>query len=135
MKYIFANVKIPIKVSDQNEYSIVSERIYTTIEPCHELPPVNENQSQGVFDQIESILSQSIGVEENTEDRDEVKDDSEVKDDCKDERENKTKEDKTEVKLVLQQQHDFLKKNVTFRNRNAFKHNKSKKHRVHLQHT
>ena len=120
MKYIFANVKIPIKVSDQNEYSIVSERIHTTIEPCHELPPVNENQSQGIFDQIESILSQSIGVEETTEE----------KDDCKDERENKTKEDKTEVKLVLQQQHDFLKKNVTFRNRNAFKHNKSKKHRI-----
>lgn len=128
MKYIFANVKIPIKVSDQNEYSIVSERIYTTIEPCHKLPPVNENQSQGVFDQIESILSQSIGVEENTEPA--VEDRDEVKDDCKDERENKTKEDKTEVKLVLQQQHDFLKKNVTFRNRNAFKHNKSKKHRI-----
>lgn len=124
MKYIFANVKIPIKVSDQNEYSIVSERIHTTIEPCHELPPVNENQSQGVFDQIESILSQSIGVEENTET--DVGGGSEEKD----ERENKTKEDNTEVKLVLQQQHDFLKKNVTFRNRTAFKHNKSKKHRI-----
>ena len=134
MKYIFANVKIPIKVSDQNEYSIVSERIHTTIEPCHELPPMNENQSQGVFDQIESILSQSIGVEDNTEDDGEVndkdKDDGEVKDDCKDERENKTKEDKTEVKLLLQQQHDFLKKNVTFRNKHTFKHNKSKKHRI-----
>lgn len=128
MKYIFANVKIPIKVSDQNEYSIVSERIHTTIEPCHELPPVNENQSQGVFDQIESILSQSIGVEETTETA--VGGGSEEKDDSKDEHENKTKEDKTEVKLVLQQQHDFLKKNVTFRNRNAFKHNKSKKHRI-----
>lgn len=123
MKYIFANVKIPIKVSDQNEYSIVSERIHTTIEPCHELPPVNENQSQGVFDQIESILSQSIGVEENTET--DVGGGSEEKY----ERENKTKEDNTEVKLVLQQQHDFPKKNVTFRNRTAFKHNKSKKNR------
>jgi len=56
MNHIYAIVKIPIEIKPDKSYTILSERIYTTVEKCDELPPINTNQNNDIMQQIKAIV-------------------------------------------------------------------------------
>ena len=110
MKHIYAVVKLPIEITSDGSYNILSERISTTIEPCDELPPINEDQASGIIEQIQSIMKSS---NDKTE-RDEI--------------EENIKDQEIDVKLILDTPIDKSRNNnMTFRNPRSMKHNITKK--------
>jgi len=118
MQYIYAVVKLPIEVTSDGSYNILSERISTTIEPCNELPPINEDQASGIIEQIQSIMKSSKNeerIEENAEKG-------------VTEQEEKVKNEEIDVKLILDRPIEkSINNNMTFRNLKSIKHNITKK--------
>ena len=68
MKYIYAIVKIPMELTSNGKCNMLSDRIHTTIEPCHDLPPINEDHTKGIYEQIQQIIEVSplTNVDNNT---------------------------------------------------------------------
>jgi hypothetical protein len=59
-KYVFANIKIPIEVKENNEIEPLREHIQITFERCIELPPKQEINSKGDYfmETLRTILNQ-----------------------------------------------------------------------------
>ena len=66
-KYVFANIKIPIEVKENNEIEPLREYIQITFERCIELPPKQEinSKSDYLMETLRTILNQ--GKSETTE--------------------------------------------------------------------
>jgi len=59
MKYIFANIKIPIEFQEDKSYVIHSERAQISIEECKELPPENTGTDANVFSKLQEMLAET----------------------------------------------------------------------------
>jgi|LauGreDrversion4_1035100.scaffolds.fasta_scaffold01101_4 predicted transcriptional regulator len=55
MKYIYFLLKLPVEINGET-YKILSDRAQTSIEPCYELPPINNNIND-VNEQLNAILN------------------------------------------------------------------------------
>jgi hypothetical protein len=55
MKYIYFLLKLPVELTGDT-YKILSDRAQTSIEPCYELPPINNNIND-VNEQLNAILN------------------------------------------------------------------------------
>lgn len=123
MKHIYAVVKLPIEITSDGSYNILSERISTTIEPCDELPPINEDQASGIIEQIQSIMSSNTATDVEIHHENESTENSVVSD---------IEHDPTTVKLVLDDKDNIndnqnKMRKMTFRNKSRMKHNNTKK--------
>ena len=70
MKYIYAIVKIPMELATNGKCNMLSDRIHTLIEPCDVLPPINEDHTKGIYEQIQQIIEVSplTNVDHDTDD-------------------------------------------------------------------
>ena len=70
MKYIYAIVKIPMELATNGKCNMLSDRIHTVIEPCDDLPPINEDHTKGIYEQIQQIIEVSplTNVDHDTDD-------------------------------------------------------------------
>lgn len=64
MSYVYAIVKMPIQIFPDGNYETLSDRTYTTIEPCDKLPPINQNQTDDISEQLQKVL---IAMNQKTE--------------------------------------------------------------------
>ena len=112
MNHIYAIVKIPIEMKSDKSYNILSERIYTTVEKCDELPPINTNQNNDIMQQIKAIVHLDP---DPVVDPDQVVDPEPVVD------------PDPVVELILNNTAINSKHNMTFRNMSQMKHNITKR--------
>lgn len=108
MSYIYAIVKIPINIKEDQTYEMMNDRIYTTIETCDELPPINEDQTNDIAEKLHALLqsNKSGGSEPDMEFETELKPKSEPESEPK---------SGPEIKLILDNPNKS-KKNNTLRN-------------------
>ena len=64
MSYVYAIVKMPIQIFPDGNYETLSDRTHTTIEPCDKLPPINQNQTDDISEQLQKVL---IAMNQKTE--------------------------------------------------------------------
>jgi hypothetical protein len=119
MSYIYAIVKIPIKLMEDGTHETLNDRIYTTIEPCDELPPVNKDQNNDISEKLQTLM-QSKKLESEPESEPEPEPESEPEPEP---------EPEPEIKLVLDNPNKS-KKNTTFRNHKSMTPNITKKIRL-----
>ena len=125
MNHIFAIVKIPIEIKPDKSYDILSDRIYTTVEKCDKLPPVNMDKNSDILQQLKGI----INFDQDSDSEPEIEPKPEPKPEPEPEPEPEPQlESEPEIKLILNNtdlQH--TKHNMTFRNMSQMKHNITKK--------
>ena len=126
MNHIYAIVKIPIEIKPDKSYTILSERIYTTVEKCDELPPINTNQNNDIMQQIKAIVHlDPEPVVEPEPVVDPVVDPEPVVDPVVDQE--PVVDLEPVVELILNNTAINSKHNMTFRNMSQMKHNITKR--------
>ena len=127
MKYIYAVVKIPMELTTNGKCNMLSDRIHTVIEPCDDLPPINEDHTKGIYEQIQQIIEVSplTNIDHDTDDG--IKE-SEPPSEPQTEQKPEAPSEPVQIKLIMNTPHNSSdhKHNMTFRN-SKIKQNKTKK--------
>ena len=139
MKYIYAIVKIPMELTTNGKCNMLSDRIHTVIEPCDDLPPINEDHTKGIYEQIQQIIEVSplTNVDHDTDDcikkseppsESQTEQKPEAPSEPQTEQKPEAPSEPVQIKLIMNTPHNSSdhKHNMTFRN-SKIKQNKTKK--------
>ena len=125
MSYIYAIVKIPINIKEDGTYETMNDRIYTTIETCDELPPINEDQTNDIAEKLQVLLQSKKSGGSQPEIEPEIEPELEPKSEPISEP-NSEPISEPEIKLILDNPNKS-KKNNTLRNCKSMKLSTTKK--------